>query len=158
MFYSIQIKGSGEELSRWKSREDAEAEVERQEAEDKKNGQYEDDYYCIEEKAIYHVEVCQYILPWRETHGITDFREFEQKYIARNCDVPVILEETFDNIADARASFEMHKKSLKRREESRGGNYARFCISWDSVELSEENDENTTDNIDFACAEYREED
>lgn len=158
MFYSVQIKSNGEELSRWKTKEEAEAEVERQEAEDRENGNYESDYYCIEEKSIYHVEVCQYILPWRECHDIKDFREFEQKYFSRNGDVPVILEETFDNIEDARVSFEMHKKSLKRREESRGGNYARFCISWDSIELSEENDEYTTDNIDFTCAEYREED
>ena len=156
MFYSVQIKCNGEELSRWKTMDEAEAEVARQEAEDKENGNYESDYYCIEGKSIYHVEVCQYILPWREAHGIKDFREFEQKYIARNCDVPVILEETFDNLADARASFEMHKKSLKRRDESRGGNYARFCISWDSIELSEENDVCTNDNIDFAFAEYRE--
>ena len=151
MFYSVQIKCNGEELSRWKTREEAEAEVKRLEAEDEENGQY-----CIEEKSIYHVEVCQYILPWRETHGITDFREFEQKYIARNCDVPVILEETFDNLEEARASFELHKKSLKHREVSRGGGYARLCISWDSIELSEENDECITDNIDFAFAKYRE--
>lgn len=156
MFYSVQIKCNGEELSRWKTMKEAEAEVQRQEAEDEENGQYESDYYCIEEKSIYHVEVCQYILPWHETHRIKDFREFQQKYFTRNCDTPVILEETFDNLEEARASFELHKKSLKRREVSRGGGLTRLCISWDSIELSEENDVCTTDNIDCAFAEYKE--
>ena len=156
MFYSVQIKSNGEELSRWKTVEEAEAEVARQEAEDRENGNYESDYYCIEEKSIYHVEVCEYILPWRDAHAIKEFREFESKYLSRKCDTPVIMEETFDNIEDARVSFEMHKKSLKRREESRGSCLNRLCISWDSIELSEENDERTTDNIDFAFAEYRE--
>jgi hypothetical protein len=156
MFYSVQIKSNGEELSRWKTREEAEDEVQRQEAEDKENGNYESDYYCIEEKSIYHIVVCQYILPWREAYKIKDFREFEKKFNSRNSDTPVIMEATFDNLAEAQAAFEFYKKHQEYREVRIGGGYNNLYISWQSIELCEENDVCTTDNIDFACAEYRE--